>query len=56
MYNLHYANSVEDRVRELLSAHQENIFRLVGQLPDTLEDVWVRAVRRVDRESCAPTT
>lgn len=25
-----------------LSERQENIFKLFGQLPDTLEDVWVR--------------
>ena len=49
VYNLRYANSVEDRVRELLSARQENIFRLFGQLPDTLEDVWVRvALGRIE--------
>ena len=42
VYNMRYANSVEDRVRELLSERQENIFKLFGQLPDTLEDVWVK--------------
>ena len=41
VYNLRYANSVEDRVRELLSQRLEGISRLFGQLPDTLEDVWV---------------
>ena len=40
--NMRYANSVEDRVRRLLSERLENISRLFGQLPDTLEDVWVR--------------
>ena len=39
---MRYANSVEDRVRQLLSERQENIFKLFGQLPDTLEDVWVK--------------
>ena len=42
VYNMRYANSVEDRVRGLLSARLENVSRLFGQLPDTLEDVWVR--------------
>ena len=42
VYNMRYANSVEDRVRRLLSERLENISRLFGQLPDTLEDVWVR--------------
>lgn len=41
VYNLRYANSVEDRVRQLLSQRLEGISRLFGQLPDTLEDVWV---------------
>ena len=42
VYNLRYAGSVEDRVHELLSERLENISRLFGQLPDTLEDVWVQ--------------
>ena len=42
VYNMRYANSVEDRVRRLLSERLENVSRLFGQLPDTLEDVWVR--------------
>ena len=40
--NLRYAGSVEDRVHELLSERFENVSRLFGQLPDTLEDVWVQ--------------
>ena len=42
VYNMRYADSVEDRVHDLLSARLQNIQRLFGQLPDTLEDVWVR--------------
>ena len=42
VYNMRYANSVEDRVRRLLSERLENVSRLFGQLPDTLEDAWVR--------------
>ena len=42
VYNMRYANSVEDRVRQLLSERLESISRLFGQLPDTLEDVWVK--------------
>ena len=41
--NLRYAGSVEDRVRRLLSERLENVARLFGQLPDTLEDAWVQA-------------
>ena len=42
VYNMRYAGSVEDRVHELLSERLEDISRLFGQLPDTLEDVWIR--------------
>ena len=46
---MRYADSVEDRVRELLSARQESVFRLFGQLPDTLEDAWVQvALGRIE--------
>ncbi len=41
-YNMRYANSVEDRVHQLLSQRLEKISHLFGQLPDTLEDVWVK--------------
>ena len=52
VYNMRYANSVEDRVRRLLSERLENVSRLFGQLPDTLEDVWVRvALARSSRRS-----
>ena len=47
--NLRYAGSVEDRVRELLSERLQNISRIFGQLPDTLEDVWVQvALGRIE--------
>lgn len=39
--NLRYKNSVEDRVHELLSERMESIFKMFGQIPDVLEDVWV---------------
>ena len=42
VYNLRYAGSVEDRVHQLLSERLESISRLFGQVPDTLEDVWVQ--------------
>ena len=49
VYNMRYAGSVEDRVHELLSDRLRNISRLFGQLPDTLEDVWVRvALGQID--------
>ena len=42
VYNMRYADSVEDRVHALLSERWEQISTLFGQLPDTLEDVWVQ--------------
>lgn len=49
VYNMRYAGSVEDRVHDLLSSRLQNISRLFGQLPDTLEDVWVRvALGQID--------
>ena len=41
-YNMRYAGSVEDRVHELLSERLERITSLFGQLPDTLEDLWIQ--------------
>lgn len=42
IYNMRYRDSVEDRVHDLLSARLRTISALFGQLPDTLEDVWVQ--------------
>ncbi len=41
IYNMRYRESVEDRVHELLSDRLKAVHDLFGQLPDTLEDVWV---------------
>jgi hypothetical protein len=43
IYNMRYADSVEDRVHQLLSDRLEDICNLFGQLPDILEDVWIDA-------------
>ena len=42
IYNMRYAGSVEDRVHALLSERLESISKLFGQLPDTLEDIWIQ--------------
>lgn len=42
IYNIRYKDSVEDRVHAKLSARLNDIFALFGQIPDTLEDVWVK--------------
>lgn len=41
VYNMRYQGSVEDRVHQLLSDRLKNIHDLFGQIPDTLEDVWI---------------
>ncbi len=41
VYNMRYKDSVEDRVHRLLSNRLRSIQDLFGQIPDTLEDVWV---------------
>ena len=40
--NLRYRDSVEDRVHQVLADRLEAIHELFGQIPDTLEDVWVQ--------------
>jgi ERCC4-related helicase len=39
--NLRYRGSVEDRVHQVLADRLQAIHDLFGQIPDTLEDVWV---------------
>ena len=39
--NLRYRDSVEDRVHHVLANRLAAIHELFGQIPDTLEDVWV---------------
>ncbi|MDI6776798.1 MAG: helicase-related protein [Syntrophales bacterium] len=46
IYNMRYKGSVEDRVHQLLSERLANIRNMFGQIPDTLEDVWVWAALR----------
>lgn len=46
IYNVRYRGSVEDRVHYLLSTRLQAIHDLFGQLPDTLEDVWVNVALR----------
>jgi len=51
IYNMRYKDSVEDRVHQLLSERLENIRNMFGQVPDTLEDVWVAAALRDEEEA-----
>lgn len=45
IFNMRYKDSVEDRAHELLSSRLENITSVFGQLPDTLEDVWIAVAK-----------
>lgn len=45
VFNMRYKDSVEDRVHDLLSSRLESITKVFGQLPDTLEDVWIAVAR-----------
>jgi superfamily II DNA or RNA helicase len=41
IYNLRYKDSVEDKVHSVLSERLNDIYGMFGQIPDTLEDVWI---------------
>lgn len=47
--NLRYRDSVEDRVHQVLADRLEAIHDLFGQIPDTLEDVWVQVALHDDQ-------
>jgi hypothetical protein len=49
--NLRYRDSVEDRVHQVLADRLASIHDLFGQIPDTLEDVWVQVA--MDNEKAA---
>ena len=57
IFNMRYKGSVEDKVHKVLSERLKNIKDMFGQIPDTLEDVWIdialnnieQAEERIDR-------
>lgn len=49
--NLRYRDSVEDRVHQVLADRLEAIHQLFGQIPDTLEDVWVKIALEGEQEA-----
>ncbi len=51
IYNMRYRGSVEDRVHELLSDRLRAIRDMFGQLPDTLEDVWIAVAPHDDQKA-----
>ncbi|MCA9864492.1 MAG: DEAD/DEAH box helicase [Thermomicrobiales bacterium] len=51
VYNMRYRDSVEDRVHQRLSERTKHISDIFGQLPDTLEAVWIDVARRNEAEA-----
>ena len=51
VYNMRYRGSVEDRVHQMLSSRLQTITSMFGQLPDTLEDVWVEVALSEDQRA-----
>ena len=49
--NLRYRGSVEDRVHQVLASRLEAIHQLFGQIPDTLEDVWVKIALESEQDA-----
>jgi len=49
--NLRYRGSVEDRVHKVLASRLESIHQLFGQIPDTLEDVWVKIALETEQDA-----
>lgn len=49
--NLRYRDSVEDRVHAVLADRLQAIHELFGQIPDTLEDVWVQVALKNEEEA-----
>jgi superfamily II DNA/RNA helicase len=49
--NLRYKDSVEDRVHQVLADRLAAIHEIFGQIPDTLEDVWVQVALNNEQEA-----
>ncbi|MCC6313317.1 MAG: DEAD/DEAH box helicase family protein [Thermomicrobiales bacterium] len=51
VYNMRYRDSVEDRVHQKLSERLKDINDVFGQIPDTLEAVWIDIARRHEADA-----
>lgn len=51
IYNMRYKDSVEDKVHKALSGRMEDIYDMFGQIPDTLEDVWIDVATNNERQA-----
>lgn len=48
--NLRYRDSVEDKVHRVLAGRLQAVHELFGQIPDILEDVWVKVALNDEAE------
>ena len=51
IYNMRYKDSIEDKVHKRLSERLRNISDVFGQVPDTLEDVWIKIALGEEEEA-----
>lgn len=51
IFNMRYKGSVEDKVHQKLSSRLEDIHSLFGQIPDTLEDVWIQVAMSNEQQA-----
>lgn len=51
IYNMRYKDSVEDKVQRVLSERLNDIYNMFGQIPDTLEDVWIDIAMNDERRA-----
>lgn len=51
LYNMRYKGSVEDRVHSMLSERLKDIYDMFGQIPEILEDVWIKVAENKIEEA-----
>jgi superfamily II DNA/RNA helicase len=51
IYNMRYQGSVEDKVHSKLSERLNEIFRIFGQIPEVLEDVWIAMAQNDEQKA-----
>ena len=51
IYNMRYKDSIEDKVHKRLSERLKHISDVFGQVPDTLEDAWIKIALGEEEEA-----
>ena len=51
IYNMRYQGSVEDKVHSKLSERLNEIFKIFGQIPEVLEDVWIAMAQNDEQKA-----